>query len=393
MSDAELRGDSTAVTAVSVEQLHNADRLAELNRALKCLLVGYWVDQPDLSLGRDGVRRPLHKTRLGGDPAECEAGLIDEADPAHLTDGTWRSPSAAARSGGAPAVPLVLQNGSSTGCTLASLSTPSSLASSLVGDLMSAPLDRVVKRGLYLAPFDELADPSVLVTLAEAAEARGWDGVFLWDHILYRPPVRAVADPWIVLSAIAACTQRVWLGPLVTPLSRRRVHKVARETATLDQLSHGRLVLGVGLGSSNNGELEPFGEVADPRERARRLDEGLTRLGEFWAGEFEPRPVQTPRIPVWVAARWPHRRPLRRAARWDGIFPVELPGPEALAELASEVAEQRDADQGPFDLVVDLEPGVEIDSWQQAGATWVLTDFGPQPRAGHVRDVIEEGPR
>jgi alkanesulfonate monooxygenase SsuD/methylene tetrahydromethanopterin reductase-like flavin-dependent oxidoreductase (luciferase family) len=97
---------------------------------------------------------------------------------------------------------------------------------------MSAAADRNVKRGLYLAPFDELANPSVLVSLAEQAEAHGWDGVFLWDHIRYRPPVRAVADPWIALSAIAARTQRVRLGPLVTPLSRRRVHKVARETTS-----------------------------------------------------------------------------------------------------------------------------------------------------------------
>jgi hypothetical protein len=101
VSDAQSRGDSTAVTAVSVEQLHNADRLAELTRALKCLLVGYWVDQPDLPPGCDGVRRPLHETRLGSDPAEREAELIDEADPAHLTDGTWRSPLATARSAGA----------------------------------------------------------------------------------------------------------------------------------------------------------------------------------------------------------------------------------------------------------------------------------------------------
>ena len=100
MLDAQSRGDGTAVTAVPVEQLHNPDRLAELTRALKCLLVGYWVDQPDLPPGRDGVRRPLHETRLGRDPTECETELIDEADPAHLTDGTWRSPSATARSAG-----------------------------------------------------------------------------------------------------------------------------------------------------------------------------------------------------------------------------------------------------------------------------------------------------
>src|SRR3984885_13287202 len=114
-------------------------------------------------------------------------------------------------------------------------------------------------RGLFLAPFDELSDPLVLVDLAVAAEAGGWDGVFLWDHIVHRPPVRAVSDPWVALSAIAAPTERLRLGPMVTPLSRRRVQKLARETVTLDRLSRGRLILGVGLGSDNAGELEPFG--------------------------------------------------------------------------------------------------------------------------------------
>jgi len=195
-----------------------------------------------------------------------------------------------------------------------------------------------VKRGLFLAPFDALADPRLLAELAARAEARGWDGIFLWDHVNYRPPVRAVLDPWVALSAIAAATTTLRLGPLVTPLSRRRVHKLARETATLDLLSRGRLILGVGLGSERNNELEPFGEVVDPRERARRLDDGLEQLTGYWGGEFLPRPVQRPRIPVWVAARWPNRRPLRRAARWDGLFPIELPAPAQRAELADEVA-------------------------------------------------------
>src|SRR5579872_1120055 len=113
-------------------------------------------------------------------------------------------------------------------------------------------------RGLFLAPFDELAEPRVLVDLAVEAEENGWDGVFLWDHIVYRAPVRAVADPWVMLSAIAARTERLRLGPLVTPLSRRRVQKLARETVTLDRLSGGRTVLGVGLGAEH--ELAPFGE-------------------------------------------------------------------------------------------------------------------------------------
>jgi alkanesulfonate monooxygenase SsuD/methylene tetrahydromethanopterin reductase-like flavin-dependent oxidoreductase (luciferase family) len=244
-----------------------------------------------------------------------------------------------------------------------------------------------------VAPFGELADPRVLVDLAVRAESRGWDGVFLWDHVAYRPPVRALGDAWVTLSAIAARTERVLLGPMVTPLSRRRVQKVARETVTLDRLSAGRLILGVGLGSNDTNELEPYGEVVDDRERARLLDDGLSRLMDFWSGEFEPRPLQRPRIPVWVAGRWPRRRPVARAAAWDGMFPIELPGPDALVELADEI-EQRRTDHGrPFDLVVEIEPGDDVRPWRDAGATWVLTGFGRQPRADHVRGVIDAGPQ
>jgi hypothetical protein len=105
----------------------------------------------------------------------------------------------------------------------------------------------VVKRGIFLAPFDEVGDPAVLIDLAQRAEASGWDGFFLWDHVAYRPPVRAVSDPWVALAGIACSTETLRLGPMVTPLSRRRIHKLARETVTLDHLSGGRLTLGVGL--------------------------------------------------------------------------------------------------------------------------------------------------
>jgi alkanesulfonate monooxygenase SsuD/methylene tetrahydromethanopterin reductase-like flavin-dependent oxidoreductase (luciferase family) len=254
-----------------------------------------------------------------------------------------------------------------------------------------AHADRSARRALYLAPFDELADPLLLVDLAVRAEAHGWDGLFLWDHIAYSPPVRAVADPWVALSAIAARTQRLRLGPMVTPLSRRRVQKVARETATLDQLSRGRLILGVGLGA-NIIEFEPYGEVVDPRERARRLDEGLSRLAAFWSGEFEPRPVQQPRIPVWVAGRWPHRRPVARAAAWDGLFPTELPGPDALRQLGHEIDRQRPHHDRRFDLVVEIDPGSEVEPWREAGATWILTGFGRRPMADDVQDAIDAGP-
>jgi alkanesulfonate monooxygenase SsuD/methylene tetrahydromethanopterin reductase-like flavin-dependent oxidoreductase (luciferase family) len=248
-----------------------------------------------------------------------------------------------------------------------------------------------VKRAIDVAPFGELADPRVLAGLAAAAEERGWDGFFVWDHIVYRAPVRAVADPWVALAAVACATSRLRIGPLVTPLSRRRVHKVARETVTLDLLSSGRLTLGVGLGSARNGELEPFGEVADPRERARRLDQGLDDLTRYWGGEFQPVPVQRPRIPVWVAAEWPHRRPVRRALRWDGLFPIALPGPDALAELTTEVRAARPA-ADPFDVIVEIPPDDDPQSWARAGATWAVTDFGLQPVQAEVREVIEAGP-
>jgi alkanesulfonate monooxygenase SsuD/methylene tetrahydromethanopterin reductase-like flavin-dependent oxidoreductase (luciferase family) len=226
--------------------------------------------------------------------------------------------------------------------------------------------------------------------LARRAEERGWDGFFLWDHVVYREPVRAVADPWVCLSAIAVATERLIIGPLVTPIARRRPHKLARETVTLDRLSGGRLVLGVGLGSDRTGEFDPgrFGEEGDPRVRAGILDQGLEALLAYWNGEFEPRPVQRPRIPVWVATRWPHRRPLRRAARFDGLFPIDLPGPDALAELAAEVRALREAD-GSFELIVANPPGIDPAPWVEAGATWCLTELGPQPTRDEVQQAID----
>jgi alkanesulfonate monooxygenase SsuD/methylene tetrahydromethanopterin reductase-like flavin-dependent oxidoreductase (luciferase family) len=244
------------------------------------------------------------------------------------------------------------------------------------------------RHGIFVAPFGELAEPRLVAELAGRAEQRGWDGFFLWDHVAYRPPVRAIADPWVTLSAIATGTERLTIGPLVTPLARRRPHQLARETVTLDRLSGGRLVLGVGLGSERTEEFDPdrFGEEGNPRARAVLLDEGLERLKAYWEGEFDPRPVNG-RIPVWVAARWPHRRPLARAARWDGLFPIDLPGPEALAELAGEIAALRGP--GPYDLVAEVPTGTDPAPWIEAGATWCLTGFGMEPSAADVRAAID----
>ena len=123
------------------------------------------------------------------------------------------------------------------------------------------------------------------------------------------------------------------------------------------------------------------------------LDEGLDRLVELWGGEFAPPPAQEPRIPIWVAARWPNRRPIRRAARWDGIFPIDLPGPEAIAELAADMRSQREGVEGPFDIVVTNPADVDPRPWEEAGATWCLTGFGPDPTEAEVREAIDAGPR
>ena len=237
---------------------------------------------------------------------------------------------------------------------------------------------------LFVAPFDELADARLLAELARDAEHAGFDGFFLWDHVAYRPPVNAILDPWICLAAIALATERVAIGPLVTPLARRRIPKLARETVTLDRLSGGRLVLGAGLGSDRSGEFELPGEEPDPRARAGALDDGLAELQRLWSGVFEPQPAG--RIPIWLAARWPNRRPVRRAVRFGGLFPIDMPGPEALAELRSEVPPP------PFDIVVTNPPGTDLEPWTQAGATWCLTGFDNQPREAEVRAAIAQGP-
>jgi alkanesulfonate monooxygenase SsuD/methylene tetrahydromethanopterin reductase-like flavin-dependent oxidoreductase (luciferase family) len=251
----------------------------------------------------------------------------------------------------------------------------------------------VQRFGLSLPIFGELADPRVVADVAARAEARGWDGVFVWDHLFYSAPVREVADPWVTLAAIAVATERVRLGPMVTPLARRRPVKVAKETATLDVLSGGRLTLGVGLGSEKHGEFAAFGEDDDARVRASLLDDALAFLDAAWAGEpvgaggvtLLPAPVQRPRPPVWVAGRWPHRAPLRRAARWDAFFPVDVPSPDALAAYVDGVT--------LADVVVDGDAATDPRPWFAAGATWWLTTFSPfDVTLADVRAAVDAGP-
>lgn len=261
---------------------------------------------------------------------------------------------------------------------------------------------------LWLPLFDELADPAAVTRLAAEAEAAGWHGVFVWDHVSWQAPVRRVADPWIVLAAMATVTTNLRIGPMVTPLARRRPAKVARETATLDQLSAGRLTLGVGLGSDRfGGEWSRTGETLDDRRRGRMLDESLEILTAAWSGrpvqhhgehytidglEFLPRPVQQPRVPVWVAGFPGNPKPLHRAARYDGFFPVNLQHPDQVAEIAATIAGLRRLPSEPYDIAVALPPGTDPTPYAAAGATWLMTEFDPGVSLDHVRGVLHDGP-
>jgi alkanesulfonate monooxygenase SsuD/methylene tetrahydromethanopterin reductase-like flavin-dependent oxidoreductase (luciferase family) len=259
--------------------------------------------------------------------------------------------------------------------------------------------------GLTLPIFDELADPIVLAGLAADAEAAGWDAVFVWDHVRYRAPTRSATDPWIAIAAMATRTERVLLGPMVTPLARRRPQIVARQLVALDQLSAGRMVLGVGVGLDGSGEeFSRFGEEPDVRRRADRLDESLEVLTGLLSGaevdhrgetvtaagvRFLPTPVQD-RLPIWVAARWPNQRPLRRAARYDGLFVIDITAAQLPAAIAAAAA-ARPVDLPPLDIVVNAAAGKDPAPWAEAGATWHLTTFDPfTVRVDEVHAAITE---
>src|SRR5215204_790528 len=270
-----------------------------------------------------------------------------------------------------------------------------------------------MRSGLFVPIFDALAAPALVARLSAEAEEAGWDGIFLWDHVRWREPVLEVADAWITLAAIATATQTIRLGPMVTPLARRRPVKVARETATLDRLSGGRLTLGVGLGSDRfASEYSITGEELDDRRRASMLDESLEILVAAWSGEpvhhrgehytvegmrFLPRPVQRPGVPVWVAGYYGKPRPLRRAARYQGFFPVNLESPHQLAEIVADLAslrrDTREDPAEPYEVVAALPPGADPAPYAVAGATWWVVDFPwDAATADLVRGVIGDGP-
>jgi hypothetical protein len=255
-------------------------------------------------------------------------------------------------------------------------------------------------------------EPQDVLALACEAEQAGWDAVFVWDGIAYN-------DAWVTLAAIAARTSRIKLGPMLTPISRRRPWKLAQEVATLDRLSGGRAILPVGLGAPETG-FASFGEATDRRERAELLDEGLAILDGLWSGEpfsFQgkhyqlekaqsaPMPIQQPRVPIWVVGAWPHMKSIRRALRCDGILPVRTDRtiePSDLPEIRDFLATQRALD-GYAIVMEGSTPGDDpqeaarlVQAWADGGINWWIENVWDGPRAqGGVegmRQRILQGP-
>lgn len=267
----------------------------------------------------------------------------------------------------------------------------------------------MVRHGLVIPNWEAGSDVGRLVEVAVAAEEAGWDGVFLADHLIFPPPSEfggrsmpedfwPMPDPWITLAGIATATQRVTLGTWITPVPRRQPWQLARDLATLDRLSNGRVVLGAGLGRRPDYEL--FGESWDLKRIAARADEALTVIDRFWSGEsvthhgdhFQvegaallPTPVQKPRIPILVGGLWPRKASVRRGARWDGImthFPGDgvLPSDGTPPETHARelVAFYRSVTDHPGEIFLPASPENISDDWRKfavstLGATWLYT--------------------
>jgi Luciferase-like monooxygenase len=274
-----------------------------------------------------------------------------------------------------------------------------------------------VHYGMFVPNFGPFADPRLVADLAAECEAAGWDGLFVWDHILFSAEhTYPVGDPWVLMAAAACATRRIRLGAILTPLARRRPWKVARETVSLDHLSEGRLVFAVGLGDPPVPEFGRFGEEQSARIRAAKLDEGLAILDSLWSGRettfrgehyqvgpvtFLPTPVQTPRMPVWVGGWWPNKPPFRRAARWDGVVPElvggGVPSPADIAGIVHYVGEFRTSGS-PFDVAINAADcwgrRADFPAYAEAGLTWWLERIAPDRAfsAAGTRDLIRRGP-
>ena len=259
-------------------------------------------------------------------------------------------------------------------------------------------------------------DPRTIAELAREAEAAGWDGVFYWDGICVGD--MNTYDPWVVMAAMAMRTERVRIGAMLTPPARRRPWKLARESATLDHLSGGRLVMPVGLGATDDGGFSKVGEPVDRKVRAELLDESLEILTGLWSGEpfsyegrhyrleemtFLPPPVQRPRVPIWVVGAWPSKKSMNRALRYDGLLAYTTRGevtPDDIRAMRAHVDENR-AEETPFDIVWEGEtPGDDperaasiVRPFAEAGATWWMeSPWTPPNEPDDLRVRIRQGP-
>ncbi len=254
------------------------------------------------------------------------------------------------------------------------------------------------KYGLHVPNFGKSAHPETLAKLALEAEKAGWDGFFIWNHIVEWEQRVPIYDPFTSLAAIAINTARIRLGTTVTPLPRLKPWEAARQTVSLDHLSHGRLTLGVGLGVKESCDYERFGESADNKVLAEKLDESLDIITGLWSGRsfnhsgkhyrlgettFLPRPVQRPRIPIWVGGFWPRKAPFKRAVKWDGVVPLKLPEellePDDLRKITEYVKKHR-ATRAKFDIVNigwttgknQAKDREKVAPFFEAGMTWWL---------------------
>jgi alkanesulfonate monooxygenase SsuD/methylene tetrahydromethanopterin reductase-like flavin-dependent oxidoreductase (luciferase family) len=260
---------------------------------------------------------------------------------------------------------------------------------------------------LYLPNFGAFGQPQVLCDLARRAEEAGWDGFFLWDHLIADPPV---SDPWVVLGAVAVDTQTIRLGAMVTPLARRRPWRVALETSTLHHISDGRALLGVGLGVP--WDFSRFGEPAESDVRIAKLEEGLAVVRRLLEGEavthegahyrLEDVTFPAAAVPIWVSGWWPRRLPIHGAALADGLFPnwrddsaplhFRPPSPDETRQIKERFV----ADGGPAagDIaIMSVGAGDKVDfaAYEEAGATWWFETFWRDPLE-QVMDVVEAGP-
>jgi alkanesulfonate monooxygenase SsuD/methylene tetrahydromethanopterin reductase-like flavin-dependent oxidoreductase (luciferase family) len=253
----------------------------------------------------------------------------------------------------------------------------------------------------------ESRDPRTMAQLAALAEESGWDGLFLEDYLVSRgDPATPTYDPWVVLAAMAMTTTHIRLGTNVTPLPRRRPWKLASETVTLDHLSRGRLILGVGLGNLADPGFGAVGECTDRRAQAELLDEGLAVLAGLWSGQeltYEGKhhrvrglrlaatPVQRPRIPVWVGGSWKVEGVRRRVVRWDGCQLLNVTSPDDVRAVLRLVEQARGSSAG-FDIGVPRQQGIrQLVALAEAGATW-SNDWIPLTDLDSTRRALRRGP-